>query len=93
MLAVAGILLAEKFHPVFPDVGGTALQQWDKVNELVPVSDYHPRTQKNKTLRQAFKWFALMHVVINEAFRTPKFDINNRGDRVIYFLYNSHHLF
>jgi len=66
MLAVAGILLAEKFHPVFPSASGTALQQWDEVNRLVP----------------AFKWFALGHVIVNEAFRTPKFDITHRADRV-----------
>jgi len=38
MLAVAGILAAEKFHPVFPDASGTAHEQLARVNELVPVS-------------------------------------------------------
>mmetsp|Transcript_20743 Transcript_20743/g.28982 ORF Transcript_20743/g.28982 Transcript_20743/m.28982 type:complete len:176 (+) Transcript_20743:442-969(+) len=66
MLAVAGILAAEKFHPVFPDASGTAHEQLARVNELVP----------------AFKWFALGHIIINEALRTPKFDIENRGDRL-----------
>jgi len=63
MAAVAGILMAEKFHPVFPEISGTAHEQLAAVFEKVP----------------AFRWFALMHIWINEGLRLYKFDIEKRG--------------
>merc|ERR1712023_585315 len=67
MAAIAGILAAEKWHPFFPTIGGTAHEQLAAINEMYP----------------AFKWFAIAHIWINEALRLYKFDISTRGDRLL----------
>jgi len=44
MLAIAGELLAEIHHPVFPTASGTALEQFQAVGKLCgPVSCTHYR--------------------------------------------------
>jgi len=37
MLAILGILTAERWHPVFPEASGTAMQQAGYVTEHYPV--------------------------------------------------------